>query len=128
MRRLGAILVLGLTLVLTGACASTTTVGGPDHSCSPNFSPANELGSISAQQRGQGFGIQWGVYPRQPAVRFVVDVFMNNRRVDHKDQNYPPHGSVNAADVRTGYIFRLEGNATNGAGDVAYFYLTCKAA
>jgi hypothetical protein len=61
-------------------------------------------------------------------VRFVVDVYVNNRRVDHKDQNYPPHGSVNAADVRTGYIFRLEGNATNGAGDVAYFYLTCKAA
>jgi len=103
-------------------------LGGPDHSCSPSFSPSNSLGSISAQQRGKGYGIQWGVYPKQPAVNYVVDVYINKRRVDHKNQGYPPHGSVNARDVVSGGIFQLDDTATNAKGDKAIFYLTCRAA
>ncbi len=118
--------IVALTIALT-SCASTARLGGPTHSCSTGFHPANALGSISAQQRGRGYGIQWGVYPNVTNIRYVVDVYINQRRVDHKEQNYPSHGSVNARNVRTGDIFRLEGSATNGKGDIARFYLTCRA-
>jgi hypothetical protein len=72
--------------------------------------------------------VQWGVYPSVAAVHFVVDVWINKRRFDHKDQNYPPHGSVPASIVRSGDVFRLEGRAFNARGDVGMFFLTCKAA
>jgi hypothetical protein len=93
--------------------------------CSPGFHPANEYGSISAQQAGPGYGIQWGVYPNTPAETYSVDIFINGKRVDHKDQAYPPHGSVNAVDVPSGGLFQLTGTATLGS-DIAYFYLTCR--
>lgn len=127
-RRIALAGLLVALIVALSSCASTVRFGDPTHSCSPGFYPANELGSISAQQRGPGRGIQWGVYPTVSGIRYVVDVYINRRRVDHKEQDYPPHGSVNARDIRTGDIFRLEGQATNGAGDVAWFYLTCRAA
>lgn len=126
--RLVAVLTLVVLVPFASGCASTVRIGSPQHSCSPGFEPSNEHGRITAQQRGQGSGIQWGVYPNVPAVRFVADVYVNNRRVDHKDQNYPPHGSVPASQIATGDIFRLEGQAYNAKGDVGIFYLTCKAA
>jgi hypothetical protein len=81
------------------------------------------LGTISAQQAGPGESIQWGVYPNEPAVRYVVDVYMNKTRVDSKDQSYPPHGSVSKKQVVSGGIFRLEGRAFNAEGDVGIFFL-----
>lgn len=131
------LIAIALILLLGGAvagCASTVRVGSPQHSCSPGFFPSNEFGSISAQQRGPGEGIQWGVYPAVPAVRYVVDVYLNNKVVDHKDQPYPPHASLPSAaarkntSVHSGDIFRLDGKAYDGRGDVGIFYLTCKAA
>lgn len=53
---------------------------------------------------------------------------MNNLKVDGKDQTYPPHGSVNAKDVVSGGLLRLEGRAYNAKGDVGIFYLSCTAA
>ena len=137
MRRLSFIAVLiGIVLVAgtTAGCTSTVRLGSPQHSCSPGFNPSNELGSISAQQRGPAEGIQWGVYPKVPAVRYVVFVYLNNKQVDHADQDYPPHGSLPSAaarkstSVNSGDIFRLEGRAYDGRGGVGIFYLTCKAA
>lgn len=130
-------LVLLFALMLVGAtagCASTVRVGSPQHSCSPGFFPENEFGSISAQQRGPGEGIQWGVYPKVPAVRYVVDIYLNNKVADHKDQPYPPHASLPPDSpevdigVRSGDVFRIEGRAYDGHGGVGIFYLTCKAA
>lgn len=112
----------------SAGCASTVRLGSPEHSCSPGFQPSNELGTLTAQQRGPGYGIQWGVYPNVPAVTYTVDVFVNNRRDDHKVQAYPPHGSVNAAKLKTGDVFRLEGQAVDADGNIGYFYLTCVAA
>lgn len=126
--RLVAVLSIVVLVAIASGCASTVRIGSPQHSCSPRFEPSNEYGRITAQQRGQGSGIQWGVYPNVPAVRFVSDVYINNWRIDHKDQSYPPHGSVPASQIDTGDIFRLEGQAFNAKGDVGIFYLTCKAA
>ena len=60
------------------------------------------------------------------AVRFVVDIWINKRRFDHKDQDYPPHGSVPASVIGSGDLFRLEGQAFNARGDVGMFFLMCK--
>ena len=118
MRR-NPLLGLILALLLSGAalvgCASTVRIGSPRHSCSPGFAPSNEFGRITAQQRGQGGGVQWGVYPKVAAVRFVVDIWINKQRFDHKDQAYPPHGSVPASVIGSGDLFRLEGQAFNAA-------------
>ncbi len=116
-----------LAIFLLAGCSSTTTVGSDTEPCSPGFQPANEYGSISAQQAGPGDGIQWGVYPNTPADTYSVDIYINGKRVDHKDQDYQPHGSVNAVDVPSGAIFQLTGTATLGS-DIAYFYLTCRGA
>lgn len=110
------------------SCASTVRLGGPEHSCSPGFEPSNELGTIAVQQRGPGYGIQWGVYPTLPAVTYTVDVYVNNRRDDHKVQTYPPHGRVNANQLKTGDVFRLEGQAVDAAVNIGYFYLQCLSA
>ncbi len=90
-----------MTTALLG-CAGTTSVGSPSSSCSPSFSPSSSLGTLTAQQKGKGYGIQWGVYPL--------------------------HGSVNARDVVSGGVFRLEGTVTNAKGDHAIFYLACRTA
>ena len=125
------LLIFAALVVLSGAlagCTSTIWIGSPQHSCAPGFEPSNEYGRLTAQQRGPGLGIQWGVYPAIPAARYVVDVFVNDRRFDHKDQDYPPHGSVPASVVKAGDIFRLEGQGFTARGDVGIFFLTCQAA
>ena len=125
---LGPIFALLLCGTALAGCASTVRIGSPQHSCSPGFAPSNEYGRITAQQRSRGGGVQWGVYPNVAAVRFVVDIWINKRRFDHKDQDYPPHGSVPASAIGSGDLFRLEGQAFNARGDVGMFFLTCKAA
>lgn len=53
-----------LAIFLLAGCSSPTTVGSDTEPCSPGFQPANEYGSISAQQAGPGDGIQWGRLPQ----------------------------------------------------------------
>jgi hypothetical protein len=119
---------LVVALVIGSLALTACGAGGSNTSCSPNFSPSNSYGRISAQQRGRGYGIQWGVYPNTSVSgTFTVDIYMSGRRVDHKVQNYPPHGSVNASNVHTGDIFRLDGNFSDGRS-VQTFWLECRAA
>ncbi|HEX8497263.1 MAG TPA: hypothetical protein VF661_08725 [Actinomycetales bacterium] len=110
-----------------GGCAAQVNTGSPTTSCSPSFEPGNGSGRLSVQQRSPGQSLQWGFYPNVPVSSFVVDVYMGSRRVDHKSQSYPPHGSVNKVDVKAGSTFRLTGEATNPKGDVLVFGLQCRA-
>ena len=71
------------------------------------------------------FGIQWGAYPNYSATRYVVDVYVGTRRVDHKDQTYPPHGSVATTDIRVGQTFKMTGTVYNGS-DTLVFVLQCR--
>jgi hypothetical protein len=36
-----------------------------------------------------------------------ANVYVGSRRVDHKEQNYAPHGSVNPKDARKGATFHI---------------------
>lgn len=118
--------LLAGALALTG-CAASVDAGSPSTSCSPSFTPSSQYGRLSVQQRSPGSSIQWGFYPSVPVSTFVVDVYMGSRRVDHKSQAYPPHGSVNVVDVRQGATFSISGQATNPKGDVLVFGLRCRA-
>lgn len=40
--------------------------------------------------------------------QWIALVFVDNRKVDEKVQNYNPHGSVSPRDSRSGSIFRLD--------------------
>src|SRR6266567_4231938 len=95
--------VVAVIIVILGA-ACTQMVGGenPNQPCSPGARYSSQYGLIAIQQAGPGAPLQWGLYPHVPASRYVVDVFVGKNRVDHKDQNYPPHGSINAKDLYTG--------------------------
>jgi hypothetical protein len=67
------------------------------------------------------------VYPTTPAARYIVNVYVGSKRVDSKNQDYPPHGSVNARDVRSGAMFRLEGEMQN-PNQIQKFFLQCELA
>jgi hypothetical protein len=110
-------------IVLVG-CGS----GGPDTSCSPIHEFSNTYGTVSIQQRGPGYGLQWGAYPtRQLPGTYTAQVLINGRRYDAKTQTYPPHGSINAGAVSTGDIVRLEGSFV-GSGHNQSLWLECRSA
>ena len=123
-------LIIVAFLVLCGAavaCTPAARVASPQHSCAPGFEPSNEYGRLTAQQSGPGAALQWGVHPRVPGIRYVVDVYVADQRVDHKDQISPPHGSVPADAILPGDTFRLEGQVVTSRGSAGSFFLTCKA-
>ena len=111
---------------------SRTAHGGAATHVPSTRCPDSKYGSFSAQQAGPGRAIQWGAYPNGSvkATRFVVDVYVGSRRVDHKDQSYAPHGSVSARDVagKHGQSFTLSGTAWSGSKNTLTFTLRCKIA
>ena len=117
---------LGLLLLLTGCAAE---YDAPLGDCSPSYRVESRYGNFSAQQSGPGKSIQWGAYPNSSvnATRYVVDVYVGSRRVDHKDQDYAPHGSVSATDVkgRSGQKFILSGTVYDGPENTLVFSLQC---
>ena len=65
--------------------------------------------------------VAWAITMYDPALNpgpWVVDVFIDTRRVDHKEQNYNPHGSVSPRDARSGSTFRIEAVHTDPRGTV----------
>lgn len=121
------VLALALMFAVGGLTACSAEVQPSIGNCSPSYTPTSKYGRFSAQQRGPGAPIQWGIYPNMAATRFVVDVYVGSHRVDRKDQNYPPHGSVSAADVRgrARQIFRISGTAWDSDQNTLAFTLQC---
>jgi hypothetical protein len=110
------------------------------HSCSPNYTDENENGRLSVQQRGPGYSIQWGAYPRLPAAWYHVTVTIEGKVVDKKNQDYPPHGSLPARVMnkhgksvpryKSGQIFKIVGTsyAAKGGKTVQQFFIKCRLA
>jgi hypothetical protein len=113
-----ALAVLGSIATAEAASASTTT--SPQQSALRNSTYSavglkptcasqtwrGTFGYLSVQTSRNG-NIAWGVYPNNPLNAFgiwEVDVFINGRRVDHKNQGYPPHGTINVKDAGRGKI------------------------
>ena len=123
------------------ACAADSPPGSGSqtiHSCSPNYTDENKLGRLSIQQKGPGTSIQWGVYPSLPAERYRLTIWIGGKVFDGKNQNYPPHGSVQPdvqdpkshRRVRTykpGQIFKITGASYNTKGAVVQrFFIKCR--
>lgn len=81
---------------------------------------------LSAASRA-GQGIAWGVYPSLAATQYLVDVYVNGHRVDHKEQNYPPHGYINPVNLRSGAQVSVMGQA-KAPGGVLNYGLLCRSA
>jgi hypothetical protein len=87
-------------------------------SCGAVEFPGN-AGKISVQT-GPGGTIAWGIYMYDPSKNdgpWTVDVFVGSRRVDHKNQNYAPHGSVSPGDATRGETFHIEATHTDLQGN-----------
>ncbi|WP_433802533.1 hypothetical protein [Actinomycetospora sp. CA-084318] len=52
---------------------------------------------------------------------WVVDVWVNNRRVDHKEQGYQPHGSISPRDLPANSFVSIEAWHTDRSGEEHYF-------
>jgi hypothetical protein len=115
-----------LGLALTGCVATSIDAGG---NCSPGHTISNAaFGRVSAQQAGRGSSISWGVYtiPQYKSASFVLTVYAGGVKIDAKNQNYEPHGSVNAARALkySGKQFVINGAATSN-GDVLTVHFVC---
>jgi hypothetical protein len=54
--------------------------------------------------------VAWGIYmynSKLDAGPWTVDVYVGKTRVDHKSQNYAPHGSVSPKQAKKGAEFRI---------------------
>jgi hypothetical protein len=67
-------------------------------------------GTVSIQTNSAGY-VAWGIYMHDPVLnwgRWQASVYVGSRRVDHKAQWYPPHGSVNPVDAKPNSVLRIE--------------------
>lgn len=125
-----------IALVCSALFVSACGVGPADvPPCAPSFRGGGKDGVVDFQQSGPGQPIAWGVRANDDAFnqngQWTVDVYSGRRRVDGKTQNYPPHGSVNARDVRPGELLVVEGQVTLTEvgprnGEVGFFRGTCR--
>ncbi len=77
-------------------------------SCS-NITYKGNAGAIHVQTSKNGY-VTWGIYmynPKLDAGPWNVDVYVGSRRVDHKEQDYAPHGSVSPKDAKPGKTFHI---------------------
>ena len=69
-----------------------------------------KAGAIHVQTSKKGY-VSWGIYMynrKLDSGPWNVDVYVGKRRVDHKKQNYAPHGSVNPKDAKKGKTFHIK--------------------
>ena len=52
-------------------------------------------GGCRFSRKAQNY-IQWGTYPKLPAEKYIVGVYIGEKKVDGKNQSYAPHGSLPA--------------------------------
>lgn len=120
--------VLLVTSILSACSVSVSTKAvGP---CSPSYSINNsKYGRATAQQLGRGGSIQWGVVvvdKYKIGTQFVVAVYAGREKVDGKNQNYEPHGSIAPAKAAkySGKLLEIIGTGKHGH-DTLNFDLKC---
>jgi hypothetical protein len=120
------------------AGAATATGSGPgrcsgDSSqsiqpCSPKAVRTSTHGTISVAQGGPQQKVFWTVRATVPTGVYLLDVYVNGKRVDHKNQAYPPHATVvvnQDAGLPSGGVLLIEGTFTPVNDDPQEFYFKC---
>jgi hypothetical protein len=83
-------------------------------------------GAIYVQTSPSGT-VVWGIYMYNRELDtgpWTVDAYVGKRRVDHKSQNYAPHGSVNPVDAKKGAVFRITATHYATANQTWYHSVT----
>jgi hypothetical protein len=116
-RRQMWIVLCGVVLALTQtACFELQDVP----SCIGGVRDDGPDGYVEMRQDSPGAYIPWGVYPTlayYSDAHWVVDSSIDGTVVEHKDQNYPPHGTISPSRVIPGKVLKIKGyaNVINGA-------------
>ena len=98
----------GMTLAQHGAVRAAQPAAAKISSCH-SITYKGSAGAIHVQTSKSGY-VAWGIYmynSKLDAGPWNVDVYVGKTRVDHKDQNYALHGSVNPKDAKKGKIFHI---------------------
>ena len=116
-------------MLVSSGTASADPLDGPTFwsKCTTDMHWPGDKGVINAQLAPSG-SIQWNIVDYvDNHGKWLGDVWVGKRRVDHKDQDYNPHGSVSAKDARSGLLFRitmvhtdLEGNVSHSAPNAGW--------
>lgn len=95
-----------------------------------DFRVNSNYGKFLIQQGARGNSIQWGTYPRTDlsGTSYIETVYVDGKRYDHKDQSYPPHGSVDAgtAAANSEELLSIEGRVERGGELVLVFTMQCR--
>jgi hypothetical protein len=99
-------LVLIVLLSLAGIMAGVGSASAVEP-CRPNMVWAGDSGEIHADFTPSRF-VRWGVraYGDSGGL-WLAFVMVGRRQVDRKEQSYPPHGSVNPKDLRSGQVLQF---------------------
>lgn len=130
MHQIRVLAVAVVALLLVGGCA-----GGGDTEANPgietcrDYRALTKYGRFTVQQAKKGGAIQWGTYP-DPEVSgddYDVSVWIGFRRFDAKKQNYAPHGSIPAKELKgaSGQILRISGTVRRAGKLVLNFGMQC---
>lgn len=107
-----ALIPLALGALMAG-CGVPTDVP----SCQPFYQSQGPHGYVSFQQQSAGARIAWVIRAENPEFqtngRWNVEVRSDGRKIDGKNTDYAPHGSVNPSDVRPGKLLEVAGNVTS---------------
>jgi hypothetical protein len=121
----------------SGAAAAATPTGSGGCSgdsaqsiqpCSPKAERTSTHGTIAVAQAGPQQKVFWTVRATVPTGVYVLDVYVNGRRVDHKNQDYPPHATVvvnQDAGLPSGGVLLIEGRFTPLNDDPQEFFFKC---
>lgn len=99
-------MVVTLVLCLIAAMVTAGTASAMEQ-CRLNMVWAGTAGEVNASLAPSGF-VQWGArsYGDNGGL-WLAFVLVGRRTVDRKEQDYPPHGSVNPKDLRSGQVLRF---------------------
>jgi hypothetical protein len=101
-----AMSVVAVVVCLAASVAAAGTASAMEI-CRLNMVWAGSVGEVNASLAPNGY-VQWGArsYVDDRGL-WLAFVMVGRRQVDRKEQHYPPHGSVNPKDLRSGQVLRF---------------------
>jgi hypothetical protein len=104
LRAVTVVVAVVFSLLAVSVAAGTASAVEP---CRLNMAWAGKVGEVNASFAPNRY-VQWGArsYVDDGGV-WLAFVVVGRRTVDRKEQAYPPHGSVNPKDLRSGQVLRF---------------------
>lgn len=110
---------------MTASTSGSATVPATLPSCRAITYHGNG-GAIHVQTSANGT-VVWGIYMYNSELNagpWTVDVYVGKRLDDHKEQDYPPHGSVNPKHAKKGAVLSITATHYATANQTWYHSVT----